>query len=318
MDRIISWNVRGINTQRKQNEVRAFVQSHGAGLVGLLETKVPCAKMGTLYVNMFNGWYFTTNSCKSKGGRIVLAWNPNSFTLNVQMVTSQLVHCLVCPKSGGMEFGCTFVYAFNHSKERERNCGVTYVVLAVVCLSLEDVKAAGHFYTWNNKQEGDARVFSKIDRALGNDLWFQNYPNAEADFLTEGEYDHCPIVLAVYPIDSIAKKPFRYFSMWKYADGYTDLVKTNWSKGVVGTRMYQVVQKLKRMKGVFRELNNTGFNDIHAADLKARQDLEKCQKDLHSNPSDSVLADREVEAAKKYKIMHSAYISFLKQKAKEA
>ena len=285
----------------------------------------------------------------------MLAWNPNAFTLSVLKVTSQLIHCLVCPKSGSVDFCCTFVYAFNQSKEREdlwRDlCGLgigvhkPWIVMGdfncvlnidervgapvrhhsmvafrncVDICGLEDVKAAGHFYTWSNKQAGEARVFSKIDRVMANDLWFQNYPNAEAGFLSEGEYDHCPIVLAVYPCDNIVKKPFRYFAMWKYAEGYTDLVKVNWSKGVVGTLMYQVVQKLKRMKGVFKELNRTGFNDIHAADIKAKQDLDLCQKNLHLAPGDSELADREVEAAKRYKLMHAAYISFLKQKAKEA
>ncbi|KAL2934129.1 50S ribosomal protein L5, partial [Bienertia sinuspersici] len=29
---------------------------------------------------------------------------------------------------------------------------------------LEDMKASGRFYTWSNKQEGENRVFSKIDR----------------------------------------------------------------------------------------------------------------------------------------------------------
>ncbi|XP_056695412.1 uncharacterized protein [Spinacia oleracea] len=276
--------------------------------------------MGALYVNMFNGWCFTTNSSKCKGGRIVLPWNPNAFTLSVLKVTSQLIHCLVCPKSGSVEFCCTFVYAFNQSKEREDlwsdlsgfglgmhkpwqflgdlNCALNIdervgapvrhqsVVDFRNCVDicgLEDVKAAGHFYTWSNKQAGDDGVFSKINKVMANDLWFQNYPNAEAGFLSEGEYDHCPIVLAVYPCDNIAKKPFRYFAMWKHAEGYTDLV----------------VQKLKRMEGVFRELNKTGFNDIHGADIKAKHDLELCKKDLHLAPGASELADSEVEAAKR-------------------
>lgn len=34
---------------------------------------------------------------------------------------------------------------------------------------LSDLKSTGSFYTWNNKQEGDARIFSKLDRVLCND-----------------------------------------------------------------------------------------------------------------------------------------------------
>lgn len=40
------------------------------------------------------------------------------------------------------------------SKECMARCGI------------EDLKSTSNFYTWNNKQEGAARVFSKLDRVL--------------------------------------------------------------------------------------------------------------------------------------------------------
>lgn len=51
---------------------------------------------------------------------------------------------------------------------------------------LHDMKSNGRFYTWNNKQDGNKRVFSKIERALCNDPWYQEYPNSEVTFLPEG------------------------------------------------------------------------------------------------------------------------------------
>ncbi|XP_056695492.1 uncharacterized protein [Spinacia oleracea] len=210
MDSIVSWNMRGINTQRKKNEV-------------------PPSKLGALYINMFSGWCFTTNSRVCKGGRVMIAWNPSTFTLTLLGISSQMIHCLVFPRNRKSEFFYTIVYAFNQSAEREtlwrdlcvfggnmckpwdvmgdfkwvlnvdervcapvrhqsmidfRNC--------VNCCGLEDVKSVGHFYTRNNKQEGIARVFSKIDRVMANDLWMQTFPSAEAGFLSEGLFDHCP------------------------------------------------------------------------------------------------------------------------------
>lgn len=67
MDRVLCWNVRGINTLKKQNEVRSFIVANSVGLVVLLETKVPSKKMGALYINMFNGWCFSSNAHMSKG-----------------------------------------------------------------------------------------------------------------------------------------------------------------------------------------------------------------------------------------------------------
>ncbi|XP_056692112.1 uncharacterized protein [Spinacia oleracea] len=338
----------------QQNEVRALFQSHGAGVVGLLETKVPIAKLGALYINMFSGWCFTSNSSKCKGGELLWLGIPTLPNLTVLGMSSQMIHCLVCPGGGGgNEFMCTFIYAFNqHSRIEELwkdlceigiNCTKPWVVMCdfncvlnvdervgspvrhqemvdfrncVNTCGMEDIKAAGHFYTWSNKQAGDARVFSKIDRVMANDVWVQLFPSAVAEFLSEGMFDHCPMVVSVYPTHN-AKRPFRYFDMWKMAEGYEDLVASNWKKDDAGALMYKVVQKLKRLNGAFRKLNKEGFNDIHVADLKAFNELQQCQKELHDQPGDRGLADKEADAASKYRVTHAAYLSYLRQKAKE-
>lgn len=51
---------------------------------------------------------------------------------------------------------------------------------------LGDIKQAGRFYTWNNKQEGENRVFSKIDKVMANVTWLENFDNAVVTFLPEG------------------------------------------------------------------------------------------------------------------------------------
>ncbi|XP_021862237.1 uncharacterized protein [Spinacia oleracea] len=153
---------------------------------------------------------------------------------------------------------------------------------------------------------------------MANDLWMQLFLSAEAGFLSEGLFDHFPMVLSVYPCNNTARKPFRYFDMWKHADGYTELVKSNWHKPDVGTSMYQVVMKIRRMKGVFKQLNKDGFYDIQAANLKALHELAQCQRELHMNPNDSDIVDKETAAANQYRIVHSVYLSFLRQKSKEA
>ena len=40
MDRIISWNVRGMNGPNKQEDIKIFLQQQQAGMMGFLETKV--------------------------------------------------------------------------------------------------------------------------------------------------------------------------------------------------------------------------------------------------------------------------------------
>ncbi|XP_062117765.1 uncharacterized protein LOC133831475 [Humulus lupulus] len=113
---------------------------------------------------------------------------------------------------------------------------------------MENLKYSGCFYTWTNKQRPEDRVYSKIDRAMVNMKWTDQYPNSEAVFLPEGIFDHSPILISFYLVVEIGKQPFRYFRMWKEASSYATKVSTNWNKVVLGTEMYKLVLKLKRLK----------------------------------------------------------------------
>ncbi|KAL2905781.1 DNA repair protein RecO [Bienertia sinuspersici] len=57
---------------------------------------------------------------------------------------------------------------------------------------LIDIPFGGNFFTWSNKQAGEDRVFSKIDRVMANKEWLDTYDKANALFLTEGVSDRCP------------------------------------------------------------------------------------------------------------------------------
>ena len=39
----------------------------------------------------------------------------------------------------------------------------------VKAMGINELQWKGNYYTWNNKQIGNARISSKIDRAFGND-----------------------------------------------------------------------------------------------------------------------------------------------------
>ena len=100
MDRIAAWNVRGLNSLQKQNEVKHFIQKYEVGLVGLLEHKVKLPNLGKLYQKVFAKWCFTSNASYHPGGRIVVAWKAGSFNVNIVAASSQFLHCHITPASG--------------------------------------------------------------------------------------------------------------------------------------------------------------------------------------------------------------------------
>ncbi|XP_062114014.1 uncharacterized protein LOC133825029 [Humulus lupulus] len=291
MDKIMSWNVQGINSQQKQNTVKQLIVNQKIGLVGLLETRVKAQNLGALYVRMFSGWCFTSNSAWHDGGRIIAS------------------------------FYVTFIYGFNDEEGRrglwrdlqELSVMESWIVLAC---QLEDVKYSGNFFTWSNKQQGEERIFSKIDRVLANQKWLDSFPNAEVFFQNEGLFDHTPAILTVYDVVLSGKKPFRYFRMWSSHPKSSEMVSKSWQQQVKGTNMYQLVTKLKRLKPIFKAINQLGFSDLHSAVIKAREHLDTCQDAMCSDPMSQEMQQQELEARNSYAKVHNAYHSFLQQKAK--
>ncbi|KAL9244376.1 hypothetical protein vseg_018157 [Gypsophila vaccaria] len=55
---------------------------------------------------------------------------------------------------------------------------------------LVDINSIGSFFTWNNKQNPDNRIYSRLDRFLVNKEWSDLLQEAYAHFLPEGLYDH--------------------------------------------------------------------------------------------------------------------------------
>ncbi|KAL2904673.1 Tetratricopeptide repeat protein 23-like [Bienertia sinuspersici] len=353
MDKMVCWNVRGANQVEKMMAIKHFLAKQQAGLVTLLETKVKAPNLGVLYRIIFDGWCFTSNSQHHHNGRIIVARNPNSFTVGIQHMIDQLVQCVVNPNGGGPEFYTTFSYAHNDAGAREKlwkdleqlyskmtrpwllmgdfNCVINLEerLGSAVRVSemdpprrcfelcgLQDIPYSGHFYTWTNKQLAQDRVFSKLDRVLANETLMDKYDTGNAVFLTEGCSDHCTMVIRMDQGVGKGRKPFKYYKMWQSAADCTERIRNAWNTPIHGTSMFVVTQKLKQVKKSLKELNNTGYCSIQVEEAKAFNKLIQIQEHLHQNPLDNAAMEEERHAQQMYKTKNKAYISVLKQKAK--
>ncbi|KAL2905499.1 LINE-1 retrotransposable element ORF2 protein [Bienertia sinuspersici] len=194
--------------------------------------------------------------------------------------------------------------------ESMRNC--------ITTCNIQDIPYSGHFYTWSNKQMGEDRVWSILDRIMANEEWLESYKHANAIFLTEGCSDHCPGLVRMNFEVGMGRKPFKYFRMWQLAPDYIERIKQAWGEEVRGTAMYKIVQKLKRVKASMKELNKQGFNNMQAEDSKSYQEMVGIQEKLHNDPMNVALMEEEKEATHHYNLAHKKYMQYLKQKAKVA
>ncbi|KAL2930420.1 hypothetical protein RDABS01_035830 [Bienertia sinuspersici] len=302
---------------------------------------------------VFQGWCFTSNLQKHYNGRIVVAWNPNSFTVSILHTSAQCIHCVIKPRSGLPEFFCSFIYAFNEAENRDllwqdltdyaasiegpwmimgdlncvlkmdERCGsnvrMQEILPGRMCMErcgLIDIPHAGQHFTWSNKQMGEDRVFSKIDRVMANEAWLEKFSRFSAIFLPEGISDHCPALVRRINDDSEGKKPFKYYRMWREAEGYKEQVKMAWEGKDQGSPMFEITGKLRRVKTWLKELNRVGFSTIQADAYQAYQQMIKAQQQAHNFPNDVGIAEAEKEAVREYKSKQKIYDQFLQQKAK--
>ena len=79
------------------------------------------------------------------------------------------------------------------------------------------------------------------------------------NFQCEGDFDHSPAILIVFPSQKGGKKHLRYLTMWRGATQYLQIVRHNWSIPVMGYKLFRVLTSLKDVKQVLKTLNKDGF-----------------------------------------------------------
>lgn len=182
--------------------------------------------------------------------------------------------------------------------------------------SLPELRSSGSFFTWNNKHGDNSRVYSRIDRVLVNGDWVTKLPGSEVHFDNEELMNHCLEVINWDNGHQKNRHRFRNYNMWNQATDFQQQVEQNWNRGITGTQMYRLVGKLNRLKKTLKEINKAQFGDIEGKAKQAKKELEDCQSELQSDPTNIRLITKEVQLAKNYQKWNLARNQYLKQKCK--
>ncbi|KAK9668538.1 hypothetical protein RND81_13G067700 [Saponaria officinalis] len=176
---------------------------------------------------------------------------------------------------------------------------------------LFDGYVTGCFFTWNNKQGPEMRVYSRLDRFLVNQHWFDSMPDAYAHFHNEGLFDHTPCTIQVRCADFKSRRSFKYFNMWSSVDEFLPCVAQTWKERIMGTKMFSVVKRLQHLKHPLKQLNKALFDDVENDVARANVFLDFVQQQLHSDPMNSDWIEKKREAAKTFCELKHASDNFL-------
>ncbi|XP_062100716.1 uncharacterized protein LOC133806638 [Humulus lupulus] len=163
----------------------------------------------------FYGWNYH-NSIRVEG-RILLIWKESWVKVEVIKDHHQFLHCKVKFCITGQEFCFTVVYGSNQLDTRKllwsKLSSLSLPIKPWLIMGdfnaafdpndrrggrcilhkeledarnwldhglVEEMKLLGTFYTWSNNQEGDKRIYSKLDRVFVNEDWLDGFPSVIA------------------------------------------------------------------------------------------------------------------------------------------
>ncbi|CAI9112926.1 OLC1v1013435C1 [Oldenlandia corymbosa var. corymbosa] len=156
MNNILSWNIRGLNSPLKHREVDNCLAVNRAGVMGLLETKLQGDKVKELLERRRYQFGYISNYENHEKGRILLMWKRDDYVVRVEKLREDL------------DYGNNFRIWQMAFKKSGSWVG----------------------FTWNNKQYGDMRIVSKLDRAFVIWKWLTEFPESYNNVLSAGISDH--------------------------------------------------------------------------------------------------------------------------------
>ncbi|XP_020243214.1 uncharacterized protein LOC109821441 [Asparagus officinalis] len=293
--------VQGSRVKKNASPLFSSCSDIDPSVIALLETKIKESKLSNSAKRIANDWKWLSNVRNSFKARILILWDHRILDTQDVNISDQQITCAIKSLDGRLDCVISSVYGFNQTEGRKELwadliqiqeiignvpwliCGDFNVMIdkddklsgAVLsdsdtrdfnnCIKdchLNHMKTLGCFYTWNNKQEAEARVWSRLDRALVNDQWITAYNSSYAEYLLPHFSDHSPGLISIYEDCLQGKKSFKFFKMWtKHAD-YLPTISNIWESDIQGCTMYSVCTKLKMLKEALKVLNKRHFYNI--------------------------------------------------------
>ncbi|KAH0648141.1 hypothetical protein KY285_033389 [Solanum tuberosum] len=140
---------------------------------------------------------------------------------------------------------------------------------------------------------GSDRIFSRLDRAMGNDEWMMQYGQLVLDYKLPHISDHSLMHLDMKLQTSNTKTPFRFFNVWAKHKDFDSIVHRSWSGGLQGNKLRCIWHKLKELKPQFKELNDKKYRGAIERIQHIRNTLKLIQLNLSKKYTDSMVQEEK-------------------------
>ncbi|PNX73217.1 ribonuclease H [Trifolium pratense] len=286
--RIFVWNCRGAANTSFLRYCKQYMTTWRPVMVVIVETRCdPNRLKRTFNLLEFDG--FLASDVDGYAGGIVIAWKENLFMVDLIYKTFQFMHLKV-QYPEGREWFFTATYASPNEENRrilwndlkdiadsmqsswllagdfndilgshEKKGGAPVSLRKcnkfrerMEACNVFDIGAVGPKFTWRGPiYQGGQRIYERLDRAIGNDMWRLAFPDGYVRVLPRIDFsDHHPILIC--PVDAphpVAPKQFCFESAWLLDKSYDNMLKNSWKlNGDVIQSLNQVQRDIKDWK----------------------------------------------------------------------
>ncbi|GJV18759.1 RNA-directed DNA polymerase, eukaryota, reverse transcriptase zinc-binding domain protein, partial [Tanacetum coccineum] len=302
-----TWNIRGLSSFEKQDEVMKLMQEEKLQICVVFETHLKSKKIGKVCDIIFGRWkWFTNMSYCNKGCRIMVGWNDDVINIGVVHMARQSVLVKVETRDGNMKMYGTFIYTSNSGLERKE--------------------------LWK-----DLEIYKRI---VGNEPWFlsgnlnvtltpkEHSMGSSTMSCDMKDFQRCVNIIEVEDVNSSGL----FYTWTKNLDkinkgGQARILKKldrvmgnedfiNRFRGIEeGCRMFKTVKSLKGLKKYLKQLawrNGNIFENVN----KLRDFVKEIQKNIVKDPNNHELRCEEAEVLKLYSEAMKDEKKILFQKAK--
>ncbi|XP_019261721.1 PREDICTED: uncharacterized protein LOC109239590 [Nicotiana attenuata] len=218
------------------------------------------------------GWEFENNYASAVNGRVWMLWDSAVYYVKIVQQAAQLIHCNVVSRNQVIDCDMTVVYGYNTIEKRKE-----------LWQQLAGISQKGDYYTWTNKQQDGDRIWSRIDRAMGNAEWMMQFGHLTTEFKLPHISNHSPMMIHTNLREPKIKPPFKFFNVWASHKNFPKMVKDCWEQALHPDTMRNIWLKQKDLRGKLKILNETEFKGIGMKIEQAREDLKEIQIKISSH-----------------------------------
>ncbi|XP_027096192.1 uncharacterized protein [Coffea arabica] len=113
---------------------------------------------------------------------------------------------------------------------------------------LLDIGFVGHPWTWSNNWEQGGDIKQRLDRGLCSYPWSQVYEKIHCTHIASYASDHSILLFDTMMNIGRRKKRFYFDKRWLKRDDIGEVVRSAWENEFNGSRMFQVVMKIKNCR----------------------------------------------------------------------